>query len=242
MKVVVTALISSIIAIVNILGIIVLIWLIFAILGVSLFGGKFYSCSDSGYTTQSSCLQAGYHWQNLFYNFDNVLEALITLFTISSQEAWPDRMYEGIDAVDVGIAPKFDNNPVAAYYYVIYVVIGNFFLVNVFTAVVYDRFNHARKAEKNTVSYLLTRDQINWLELQELIVKSKPKNIFTKKTKNCMPEKFIGFVTSRYFDSFMIFVIVLNTICMSIIYYGASEEYVKGLEIVNQTCTYIGYE
>ena len=46
MKIVVIALLESIGAIINVMIVVILVWLMFAILGVSLFGGKFYSCED----------------------------------------------------------------------------------------------------------------------------------------------------------------------------------------------------
>ena len=52
MKIVVVALLESIGAIINVMIVVVLVWLMFAILGVSLFGGKFYSCEDPSYTNK----------------------------------------------------------------------------------------------------------------------------------------------------------------------------------------------
>lgn len=46
MKIVVNALIKSISAIANVGIVLITVWLMFAILGVSLFKGKFYSCSN----------------------------------------------------------------------------------------------------------------------------------------------------------------------------------------------------
>ena len=44
MKIVVIALLESVSAIVNVMIVVILVWLMFAILGVSLFSGKFYFC------------------------------------------------------------------------------------------------------------------------------------------------------------------------------------------------------
>ena len=46
MKIVVNSLLESIGAIVNVVIVVILVWVMFAILGVSLFGGKFYSCDN----------------------------------------------------------------------------------------------------------------------------------------------------------------------------------------------------
>ena len=44
MKIVVIALLDSVIAIFNVIIVVMLVWFMFAILGVSLFSGKFYYC------------------------------------------------------------------------------------------------------------------------------------------------------------------------------------------------------
>ena len=46
MKIVVNALLESVSAIFNVIIVVILVWLMFAILGVSLFSGKFYACKE----------------------------------------------------------------------------------------------------------------------------------------------------------------------------------------------------
>lgn len=46
MKIVVNALLESVSAIFNVIIVVILVWLMFAILGVSLFSGKFYHCDE----------------------------------------------------------------------------------------------------------------------------------------------------------------------------------------------------
>ena len=77
----------------------------FAIFGVALFQGKFYSCSNEELIRESECIRYGAEWENADTNFDNVLEAMITLFIVSSLEGWPDIMYQGVDSTYPGHAP-----------------------------------------------------------------------------------------------------------------------------------------
>lgn len=55
MKLVVTALLESLFAIFNVVIVLLIVWLIFAILGVSLFGGKFYQCENAALNSQKDC-------------------------------------------------------------------------------------------------------------------------------------------------------------------------------------------
>jgi hypothetical protein len=72
---VVNAFFSSISAISNIIMIGVFILLIFAVIGVSMFKGKYYTCSGTGpgIITKDDCLKAGYDWSNSDSNFDNII-------------------------------------------------------------------------------------------------------------------------------------------------------------------------
>lgn len=65
--------------------VVVVVWLMFAILAVNLFGGKFQHCSIDTYTTatERECLIKGGLWETYVTNFDNVLISYVTLYVIS---------------------------------------------------------------------------------------------------------------------------------------------------------------
>ena len=48
---------------------------------------------------ESDCRQAGGRWANHRYNFDNLGQALLSLFVMASKDGWVQIMYQGIDAV-----------------------------------------------------------------------------------------------------------------------------------------------
>lgn len=75
LKMIVIALFESIGPIINVLIVIVLIWIMFAILGVNLWSGKFFRCSihPYEYRTQEQCLKNRGEWIKYIQNFDNVL-------------------------------------------------------------------------------------------------------------------------------------------------------------------------
>ena len=85
-----------------------LILLIFAISGVSFFKGRFYSCDGLGESimdplntqvvTKEDCEVNGGVWENTEKNFDNVVEAMFTLFIMMTTDDWRGLMYSGIDA------------------------------------------------------------------------------------------------------------------------------------------------
>ena len=93
LQVVVNALIQAIPAIANVLLVCLVFWLIFSIMGVNLFGGRFASCVDTegqlinaslvpNETVCVSLAHLNYTWTNPDINFDNVLMAYLALFQV----------------------------------------------------------------------------------------------------------------------------------------------------------------
>ena len=104
-QVVVNALFSAIPGIGNVLLVSLLFWLIFSILGVQLFAGKFYKCQDMNgervpadiVPNKEVCLKypEKYRWINSNVNFDNVINGFLALFQVVStfQECHIESMY-----------------------------------------------------------------------------------------------------------------------------------------------------
>lgn len=105
LKLVVLTLISSVKPIGNIVLICCTFFIIFGILGVQLFKGTFFYCDGPNITNvrnKTDCLVDRRNvWTNRKYNFDNLGNALMSLFVLSSRDGWVDIMYTGIDAVGV---------------------------------------------------------------------------------------------------------------------------------------------
>lgn len=104
MKIVVTALMESAPAVINVLIVVLLIWLMFAILGISFMQGRLYRCVfpetmevDDDYIYQvdmDACNDIeGASWERYNLNFDNIFTGMLTLFVLATQEGWPDYMW-----------------------------------------------------------------------------------------------------------------------------------------------------
>lgn len=102
-QVVINALFAAIPGIGNVLVVSLLFWLIFSILGVQLFSGKFQSCVDndgkslpaSVVPNKTECLRfpEKYTWRNSDVNFDNVLNGFLTLFQVVSYMIHADPLF-----------------------------------------------------------------------------------------------------------------------------------------------------
>lgn len=83
---------NAIPAICNVLVVCLVFWLIFSIMGVQFFAGKFWKCTDadgellevSVVANKTQCLQLNYTWSNPNINFDNFLKGYMALFQVVS--------------------------------------------------------------------------------------------------------------------------------------------------------------
>ena len=90
-QVVVISLMKAGPAIINVMVVMLLFWTIFGILGVQVFKGTFYQCSPSetlANLTEVECLAAGGGWLRHSPGFDNIFEAIVTLFEVRTLENW----------------------------------------------------------------------------------------------------------------------------------------------------------
>lgn len=74
---------------------------------LQLFKGTFFYCEGENLknvTTKDDCLAIpGNIWLNRKYNFDDLGQALMSLFVLSSKDGWVNIMYTGLDAVGVDL-------------------------------------------------------------------------------------------------------------------------------------------
>lgn len=96
----------------------------------------------SNVTTKADCLaNPANKWVNSMYNYDNIFNALFTLFIVATLDGWVDAMYQGIDAVGVDMQPQMNHNEYMAFFFLIYLLFMGFFVVNMFVGVIIDNFH-----------------------------------------------------------------------------------------------------
>ena len=233
LKTLVSALFSSLSAILNVIIILFVVWFMFAVLGVSIFSGKMYTCQNELYESEVECLEAGFSWVNAPSNFDNVLEAFSSLFVMCLLEGWHAIMYNCIDARGRGISRSRDYNIAAAYYCLFFLVIGSFFFLHLFMGVVFLKFHQAKKQDHSWHTLFLTNEQQIWANMQKLIVKSSPTKEISKEPDHFIRKILHKVARSMELEVFILSCVVLNMICMAISYRDAPESYLTGLEIAN---------
>ncbi|KAG9349787.1 hypothetical protein JZ751_026140 [Albula glossodonta] len=167
LKLVVETLITSLRPIGNIVLICCAFFIVFGILGVQLFKGKFYHCEGfdtRNITNKSDCLQANYRWIRRKYNFDNLGQALMSLFVLSSKDGWVNIMYDGLDAVAVDQQPIRNHNPWMLLYFISFLLIVSFFVLNMFVGVVVENFHKCRQHQEAEEARIREEKRLRRLE------------------------------------------------------------------------------
>lgn len=113
-------------------------------------------------STKFDCLNYGGTWTNKDQSFDNMPAAVNTLFQIATTEGWGDIMYQGMDAVGVDMQPVLENGLYWSLFYIVFVIFGDFFIMNLFAGAVVMTFN--KEKELLGKSHLLSDKQKKWIE------------------------------------------------------------------------------
>jgi hypothetical protein len=150
-------------AIFNVMIVVVAVWLMFDIFAINIFAGKFFFCSVGMWTyhTKYECNAAGGSWLRAEQNFDDVFQGMLTLFNVASLEGWPDVMLTALDSVDVDQGPEKEANVLGGFWFIGFILIGSFFLMNFFIGVLFMKYQQAAKNE--TKGY--TDENFVWIDI-----------------------------------------------------------------------------
>ncbi|XP_041575830.2 voltage-dependent T-type calcium channel subunit alpha-1G isoform X20 [Taeniopygia guttata] len=255
LKLVVETLMSSLKPIGNIVVICCAFFIIFGILGVQLFKGKFFVCQGEdtrNITNKSDCTEASYKWVRHKYNFDNLGQALMSLFVLASKDGWVDIMYDGLDAVGVDQQPVMNYNPWMLLYFISFLLIVAFFVLNMFVGVVVENFHKCRQHQEEEEAKRREEKRLRRLEkkrrnlmLDDALMESSAS---AAQEAQCKPyysdySRFRLLIhqmcTSHYLDLFITGVIGLNVITMAMEHYQQPKVLDEALKICNYIFTVI---
>uniref|UniRef100_A0A8C1PGP4 Voltage-dependent T-type calcium channel subunit alpha n=1 Tax=Cyprinus carpio TaxID=7962 RepID=A0A8C1PGP4_CYPCA len=245
LKLVVETLITSLRPIGNIVLICCAFFIVFGILGVQLFKGKFYHCEGfdtRNITNKSECLQAKYKWVHRKYNFDNLGQALMSLFVLSSKDGWVSIMYDGLDAVAVDQQPIRNHNPWMLLYFISFLLIVSFFVLNMFVGVVVENFHKCRQDQEEEEARLREEKRQKRMEKKR---RSNPsiscKALQRPYYADYSPTRLYihTLCTSHYLDLFITIIIAINVLTMSMEHYRQPKYLDEGLKYCNYFFTLV---
>ncbi|CAI2381758.1 unnamed protein product [Moneuplotes crassus] len=239
LKISINALISSIPAMANVLLVCILFLLIFAIMGVDFFKGAYYACEDLSnevlqtIETKQDCIDQGGSWKNYHVNFDNTINAMFTLFQMTTTEGWMSVMNRGVDTRGIDKQPETNYHIWMIFYFVWFMVIGSLFIINLFVGVIIDNFNKIKESEEiGGKGLFITENQKKWVEIQHIMLRQSLRFKAPEPKSKCRKKAYF-LVNHRYFEVFIMICILLNTLLMSMRYARMSDTYEFTLETIN---------
>ncbi|XP_062866886.1 voltage-dependent T-type calcium channel subunit alpha-1H [Trichomycterus rosablanca] len=238
LKLVVETLITSLRPIGNIVLICCAFFIVFGILGVQLFKGKFYHCEGfdtRNITNKSECLHSKYRWVRRKYNFDNLGQALMSLFVLSSKDGWVNIMYDGLDAVAVDQQPIRNHNPWMLLYFISFLLIVSFFVLNMFVGVVVENFHKCRQDQEEEEARLREEKR------QKRLEKRRRKALQRPYYADYSPARLYihTLCTNHYLDLFITVIIAINVLTMSMEHYNQPKYLEEALKYFNYVFTVV---
>ncbi|CAG4947677.1 unnamed protein product [Colias eurytheme] len=241
MRIVVNALMYAIPSIFNVLLVCLVFWLIFSIMGVQFFGGKFFKCVDEDgellpleiVNDKWECYYNNFSWINSKISFDHVGIAYLALFQVATFEGWMEVMADAVDARGVDLQPAREANLYAYIYFVIFIVCGSFFTLNLFIGVIIDNFNMLKKKyEGGVLEMFLTESQKHYYTAMKKLGRKKPQKVI-KRPRNQFLAMFYDLSNSRRFEIAIFVLIFLNMLTMGIEHYDQPHSVFFVLEVSN---------
>uniref|UniRef100_A0A4W4FUA4 Sodium channel protein n=1 Tax=Electrophorus electricus TaxID=8005 RepID=A0A4W4FUA4_ELEEL len=245
MRVVVNALVGAIPSIFNVMLVCLIFWLIFSIMGVNLFAGKFYYCINTTseevflideVNNKSDCLtliqaNSDVRWMNTKVNYDNVGMGYLSLLQVSTFKGWMDIMYAAVDSRAIEEQPLYETNLYMYLYFVIFIIFGSFFTLNLFIGVIIDNFNQ-QKSKISGQDLFMTEEQKKYYNAMKKLGSKKPQKPIPR-PQNCFQGAIFDFVTKQFFDIAIMGLICLNMVTMMVETDDQSTETENILFIIN---------
>uniref|UniRef100_A0A3B4UBG3 Sodium channel protein n=1 Tax=Seriola dumerili TaxID=41447 RepID=A0A3B4UBG3_SERDU len=206
MRVVVNALVGAIPSIMNVLLVCLIFWLIFSIMGVNLFAGKYYYCFNqtseeyfpvdvvNNKTQCEALIKQNFtevRWKNVKINFDNVGAGYLALLQVVRVEDQPD----------------YEVNIYMYIYFVVFIIFGSFFTLNLFIGVIIDNFNQQKKK--------IRPEQKKYYNAMKKLGSKKPQKPIPR-PQNKIQGMVFDFVTQQVFDISIMILICLNMVTMMV--------------------------
>jgi len=186
---------------------------------------------DAVPTSQQVCECWGSSWVVWwgYWTFDNIGEAMLTLYEASSTEGWVYLMLESIDQNGVGMQPIRDNKIAVMILYVVFIVLVHYLAMNLVVGVILENFQNQTTDEEFKV---LTEQQQIFVKTQKIVGSLKPTR------RHQMPghtirQFFFKIVENSIFDLCIVGCIFVNTLTMAMQHKTQSDAFTLFLSIAD---------
>ncbi|RWS17361.1 uncharacterized protein B4U79_11701, partial [Dinothrombium tinctorium] len=209
------------------------------------FSGKFFYCRDRKTheivnativpnKTVCESMPQEYEWYNPPINFDNVLHAYLSLFQVATWKGWHPIMNHAVDSRKeaLDLQPIYETNINMYLYFVLFIILGSFFTLNLFIGVIIDNFNEQKKKTGASLELFMTEEQKKYYKAMKKMGKRKPIKAIPRPRMKLQAILF-DITTNKKFDMTIMAFILLNMFVMCLDKFQAPQLYTLVLERLN---------
>lgn len=240
MRIVIDALITTIQPVIYVIFFSAWTFCVFALVGQGLFGGKLYRCSEGqalypegktecsgvyvmGRGSSLSSFLAPRTWENPHNHFDTYYEAILTLFRINTVK-YVAIMFDVMDITEVDMSPTPNYSSENSLFFIMYLIIGALFVMNLFVGYIVDGFEVNKGSEPADRMY--TR-------FNRLIKNCKPKYDYFAIPKGSLAAYMRVFISSTSFQVFSGACVFVNVVFMLADHVTTSESWLALMDLQN---------
>lgn len=198
-----------------------------------------YYVECRNYINQSDCpshpsntkIPGEFSWIKNPVHFDNSGHGFIALLQIATFKGWMDIMYAAVDATRIHQQPIYENSLYNYLYFIVFILLGSFFTLNLFIGVIIDNFNQQKK-KLGGQDIFMTDEQKKYYNAMKKLGSKKPQKPVPRPVNELQAWTF-DIVTHQTFEITIMSLIMLNMFCMLIEHEGQSETFQYVLMYIN---------
>ncbi|CAF3347635.1 unnamed protein product [Rotaria socialis] len=143
-------------------------------------------------------------------------------------------MADATDIKEIDVQPEYEVNVYILIYFVLFIVFGAFFTLNLFIGVVIDNFNQQKRMLRldGSIDILMTEDQKKYRNALKKMVKKKPTKAFPR-PRFAFARFLFDLTTNQKFDIFIMICIFLNMFCMCLEHHNQTHIFGLTLDYIN---------
>ncbi|KAF4133455.1 Voltage-dependent L-type calcium channel domain-containing protein [Phytophthora infestans] len=187
--------------------------------------------SDGPLTSRAICNLFGAAWDKTIpQNFDNVIHGIQTFFEMTTTEGWVTIMLTSVDATEIDMQPIPNHHESWAFFFICFILVGTFFVMQLFVGVVIENFNNMK--EKLDGTFHLSQIQREWLTINDAMLNLRPVRKL-KTPRHTTRRALFRIALSPTLELLIIGCVLLNTVFMAMDYFGEEDLYETGLNYLN---------
>uniref|UniRef100_A0A5K3EQY3 Sodium channel protein n=1 Tax=Mesocestoides corti TaxID=53468 RepID=A0A5K3EQY3_MESCO len=162
-----------------------------------------------------------------------MLQCLFSIFFQATFKGWIEIMSDAVDITEYDQQPVYNNATGYYLFFVLFIIVGSFFTLNLFIGVIIQNFNMQKKKAGGSLELFMTEDQKKYYQAMKKMVRRTPQKPIPK-PKFLVSRWIFKIISNRKFDLFILGMIGLNTLIMCFEHHRQPESMKEAMEIVNK--------